>query len=74
MTVKKLLEQLNYALQNNYINENDELICVGTGKKKTGLFTIGFCLPKVIVSNEVLFDTNDGYGIGVLECNSKVVK
>lgn len=65
MTVKTLQQQLQFAIENKHITEDDELILIGTGNKTSGFFWGGFCLPKVTV--DIDKNVKSGYyGIGVL--------
>ena len=51
MTVKELKERLDFLIGNGYIKENDIVVLIGTGDKKSGIIqNIG--MPKVKIEYE----------------------
>lgn len=47
MKVQELIDRLNYLLNNNYLNQDDEVLLIGTGDRETGLIS-SVCIPSII--------------------------
>lgn len=64
MFVKDLIKQLNFLVNENYINENDIVFCLGSGKEKHKLFKLGVVAPRMKVKIDKS-ENEDGFiGIG----------
>jgi len=60
LTVKEMIEQLNFLLDENLISEDDYLIVLGTGDKTSGYLKLGVCMPHIQIE-----ETNGGFfGLG----------
>jgi len=67
MTVADLQGQLETLLDMGMIKEDDEVICLGSGNRKTDFFSAGFCIPPLTEINETSHLKNGTYGIGILK-------
>lgn len=63
MNVETLLTQLQFMLDENFIEETDEVILVGSGDAKPRIFTGGVLGPK-IESVEIEVSNNGLYALG----------
>ena len=67
MTVKKLIEQLNFLLEKKYLNEEDIVLLIGTGNVKSD-YIQSVCLPKVEIDINPFEEKKGYYHIGF--CNN----
>lgn len=63
MTAKNLIRQLEFLLENGYIEETDEIVILGSGDRESGHLEMGLCMPKV----EIGIDSHVSgyYGLGI---------
>jgi hypothetical protein len=59
MTVKNLIDQINFLVQNNYLKEDDFVLLVGTGDIPTDYIQT-VCMPK-LDTNINPFEEKKGY-------------
>lgn len=63
MTIKDLQNQIAYLLKQKMVNENDEIILLGSGDRQSGLLNLGLCMPKVDI--EISEHHEGHYGLGI---------